>query len=90
MEKDKNRLLLVLLLLARLLLSKGSPDVKRQAVLPLGRASTAGECINDTLRLGREAREVDRFSGSLRTITSVILLVTKHQIMRIDSREHVD
>lgn len=90
MEKDKNRLLLVLLLLARLLLSKGSPDVKRQAVLALGRASTAGECINDTLRLGREAREVDRFSGSLRTITSVILLVTKHQIMRIDSREHVD
>ena len=70
--------LLLILLLPRLLLSKGSPDIERQTVLALRRASTARERINDALRLGREAREVDRFSRSLRTITSVILLVTGH------------
>lgn len=90
MEKYKDGLLLRPLLLARLLLSKGSPYVECQTVLALRRASTAREGIDDALRLGREAREVDRFSRSLRTITSVTLLVTGHQRMRIYSSEHVD
>lgn len=81
MEKYKNRRLPLLLRLLRLLFSKGSPDIERQTVLALRRASTAREGIDDALRLGREAREVDRFSRSLRTITSVTLLVTGHQRM---------
>ena len=88
MEEDQNRLLLILLL-PRFLPPKWSPDVECETILALWSARTARECIDDALRLGREAREVDRFSRSLRTITGVILLVTEHQILRIDSSEHV-
>ena len=88
MEEHQDGLLLILML-PRFLVSKGSPDVKCQTVLALRRASTAREGIDDALRLGREAREVDRFSRSLWTITGVILSVTGHQRMRIDSSEHV-
>lgn len=88
-EEHQDRLFLFLLL-ARLLLSKGSPDIECQAVLALGRASTARERINDTLRLGREAREIDRLSRSLRTIAGVMLLVTGYQRTRIGSSEHSD
>ena len=89
-EEHQEGLLLLLLLLPRLLFSKRSPDIERQTVLALRRASTAREGINDALRLGREAREVDRSSRSLRTITSVMLLVTRHQRTQTDSSEHVD
>lgn len=67
MEEDQNRLLLILLL-PRFLPPKWSPDVECETILALWSARTARECIDDALRLGREAREVDRFGRSLRTI----------------------
>ena len=67
MEEDQNRLLLILLL-PRFLPPKWSPDVECETILALWSARTARECINDSLRLGREAREVDRFGRGLRTI----------------------
>jgi hypothetical protein len=71
MKEDQNRLLL--LLLPRLLVPKWSPYIERQAILALWSASTARKSVNNALRLGCKAREVDRFGRSLRTIAGVTL-----------------
>jgi hypothetical protein len=78
MKENQNRLLL-LLLLPRLLLPKWSPNVERQTILALRRATTARESIDDTLSLGRETRKVDWFRESLRTITGNTLSVNIEQ-----------
>jgi hypothetical protein len=88
MKENKNRLLL--LLLHHLLLSKRSPNVKRQTILALQRTSTASKSINDTLRLWRETRKVDWFGRGLRTVAVVTLSVNEHSRTQssTDRQEH--
>jgi hypothetical protein len=71
-EEDKDRLLLLLLVIRP---TKWGPNVERKTVFALRSPGTTSKSVNDALSLGCESREVDWFGSSLRTVAEDILSV---------------